>query len=157
MKNYLNKIFYILIFIQIFIYSKSYAKDNKDEILSEAKTTVKIFCELDGLGIRTSSVFWKFYSSFIDWNDEPGWDSVIVISKFEIGKADVVSDEVQVEVVYHIDQDSNGKEDVYQVKNDTENIIYRLINIGGYWKIHLHKGELPPPPHLYSRVYWATK
>jgi hypothetical protein len=145
MRKVLIPLFFILIICCGL--SVSCKKHSKQKILGPAGTTVKIFCELDGLGIRTSSEGWKYTKVLVNWEEEPGWDILSVFDKYEIVKEQYQTNKAIVEVKYHIIGKYSGER--LKKANINELIVYKLLLIDGSWKIDVEKPEMmPPPPHI---------
>ena len=61
----------------VFLSNKIYSNT-----LKSPEEVVKVFCDLDANGKRLSSTTWSEMLPYIMWPDEPGWDTVILVTSY---------------------------------------------------------------------------
>lgn len=127
--------------------------------LGPAGNTVKTYCMVDSLGVNLTSDTWKYIQDLAVWEDGPGWDGATVIGNFEI--VDEVYNKdgtAQVIVNYQVVGELGGG--AVKNLNKAEKVTYKLINIGGIWKIQepqLEPHILPHIAELFSSPVSSTK
>jgi hypothetical protein len=110
---------------------------------------VRQFCQVDGNGQRVSIPGWAAIAPLVTWAYEPAWDTVSLISGYEVGGPKPAGENtLAVEVRYTVvgqlspagvNQDTRVEPVVYQVQPDEQ----------GSWHI---VGALPPPHIFANRV-----
>jgi len=125
---------------------------SKEDDYGPAATVVAIFCEQDALGIRLSSLTWKYVKPLISWDEEPGWDTVFVIDGFNIIDESYSNLSAKVVVRYYnvrlLSYDNNGKMSLSDYKQQHD-IAYNLVYDNKSWKIDVFDDDMPPAPYVY--------
>lgn len=105
---------------------------NDTNSLKNPEAVVKAFCDLDAAGKRLSGPMTEEEHSYVTWPDEPGWDSVVVISGYRITNLKETSDATEVTVEYQ----ALGKccYSYVKLKKD-EKVVYKVIKTERGWKI----------------------
>jgi hypothetical protein len=112
--------------------------------LATAEETVMAYCELDANGARLTSTTWSKVLPYIAWQEEAGWDRVVVISGVSVAKSGTQSEQkalvtVEYRVLGILSQD-------YLTSRKTESVRFVLRKTDAGWKI------TDPdflPPHVY--------
>jgi len=102
--------------------------------------SVNQYCKLDYKGARLQTSTYDRISNFTDWEEEPGWDSVVVVKDFKTKSSHVAGNGASVSVEYTEYGKLNGSE--FLAKRGTETITFRLRKLNGVWKIT--SPEVPP-------------
>jgi hypothetical protein len=96
------------------------------------KEVVEKYCEYDFNGARLSSSATSKYQNLISYEEEPGWDTVIAVSEYEVGTEEVNGNTAVVIVTYEI---------IKAWPSPLENIAeyqtakVKLILMDGHWKV----------------------
>lgn len=114
--------------------------------LATAEETVKIFCDLDGDGVRLKSETWSRILPYIAWTEEAGWDRTVVIEGYRIVKTDTRSDKlaavtIEYQVAGNLSQD-------YMAAKQKETVVFTVRKTGDGWKI---KDPDFMPPHVLTK------
>jgi len=115
---------------------------------------VEKFAQFDADGGRLSSENWENYVGSIihadEDHDEPGWDAVIVIDGFSVGKLNCKTVSCTVDVTYklHPTKDLDSLPVIENEDGGTESVTYTVININGDWRV-----EADPD---YPRISYKT-
>jgi len=107
----------------------------------EPSQVVERFCKVDFDGVRLSGESSASARDLTDWVDEPGWDSMIVITGYKLSKLHSINKTITVSVKYDVAGVLDGwkwtdaKEmDTAEIK--TESIIeFTLEQRDGLWKV----------------------
>lgn len=149
-KRHISLFLILLLIFLIFTAIKIKTKESK---LGEAGTIVKIFCKLDGLGIRLTSDNWKYIQALVNWKDGPGWDHLYIIENFKITKETHKENQAFVDVSYHLISFCSGENPCKKL-DEVKNFTYKLAYINGDWKIVAQYPQFPqPPPHIFKKTY----
>lgn len=102
---------------------------------NEPSDIVKQFYTADLKGARLSGDRYIEVDKYILWEDEPGWDSALIVDKVNICRAKFINkDECLVEVRYHvIGTDAGG--DSFSSADYTEVINFLVVKQNNSWKI----------------------
>jgi len=112
------------------------------EYPSTPASVVRLYCDFDLRNGRISSDNFRKLPPVFTWEDEPGWDTVVIVSGYKILSAKQTHDHAVVTVRWTILGHSEG-ENVTR-ENKSEVIAYQLKLLKGLWKI-----DSPVlPPHV---------
>jgi len=117
------------------------AQKNNINPLTTAAETVKAYCELDAAGKRLSSETWKQVLPYISWSEEPGWDSVVVITGYQVV---AITEHSATHATITVDYQVLGtsSRDFVSMKK-TESITFSVRKTGKGWKIKSPDFMLP--------------
>jgi len=108
---------------------------------------VKEYCRLDSQGARLSSANWPRVAPLVSWEEEPGWETATIISRYRIQSTTVRPDHAIVIVVFRIiGQLEDDKP--FASKRKYETLAFRLERAGDSWKIV----RPVAPPHVSARA-----
>lgn len=109
---------------------------------SSASAVVRQFCELDLNGVRLNSKSYAAILPLIAYDNEPGWDGLVVVSGYKIGKPQTGKDRIIVPVQYHVlgvmygFQWTPAQEAQVKFKSVAESKKeFQMIKSGDTWKI----------------------
>jgi len=107
---------------------------------------VKEYCRLDSEGARLSSETWPRVAPLVGWEEEPGWDTATLVSRYRIESTAVGPDHATVIVVFRILGRLEDDEPIAPASK-YETLAFRLERAGADWKI------VRPvrPPHVTVR------
>jgi hypothetical protein len=105
----------------------AFANDSPENI-------VEFYCQHDFEGARLSGKTWGKIAQLITWQDEPGWDTITVISSFVIIDSKQGENEADVIVEYGPSTNIQPGEQ-YEIMTDPKRVHFQLKNINGIWKI----------------------
>jgi hypothetical protein len=113
------------------------------------ETLVKAYCDFDAKGKRffrsLSDKELSYYRGLVHWDEEPRWDTVVMISNYNIGKTKTSENAAEITVTYQVKgKYSQAVTDIYE---KVEKIKYWLVKTETGWKI---EGPVTPP-HVYPR------
>jgi hypothetical protein len=94
---------------------------------------VKQYCHLQAEGYGLSSEGWVKIEPLVAWSDEPGWDTVIVISNYKVGSLEKIGKKALVSVKYFVLGSTDSMRFVKSKRQET--IKFELGMIDGKWKI----------------------
>jgi hypothetical protein len=94
-----------------------------DQPLS-AVGSVEQYGKLDYKGARLQTRTYERISKFTDWEEEPGWDSVVVVKDYKIKSSHAAGNDASVSVEYTEYGKLNGSE--FLANRRTETITFRL-------------------------------
>lgn len=101
--------------------------------LKSPEETVKAYLDLDGQGRRLTSKTWAAVLPYISWQEEAGWDSVTVISGYEILKPEKRKDAgTAVTVRFDVVGSLAGE---YQPSRRSETVVFTVKMTEAGWKI----------------------
>lgn len=109
--------------------------------LQTAEETVRALCDLDANGRRLSSLTWKEVRPYISWTDEPGWDTVIVISGYRVASVNEKSNSLSTVTVEYQVIGSSSSEFIPAKTVESVEFIVRKTARG--WKIKSPNYLLP--------------
>ncbi|MEW5944662.1 MAG: hypothetical protein AB1742_00545 [bacterium] len=141
-----------LLVLSVFLFAQTDKAESKDKKLGAAGMVVKIYCELDGLGAKLATDTWKFIRVLFDWEDEPGWDFMYIIDRYEIVSERYKGDRAFVRVRYHLVGILEGN-DPFKKQNKIENVTYELKYTRDGWKITDEHTKTSYPPHVFLKLY----
>jgi hypothetical protein len=95
--------------------------------------SVEHYCKLDYKGARLQASTYERIGKFTDWEEEPGWDSVVVVKDFKAKSSHVAGSGASVSVEYTEYGKLNGSE--FLANRGTETITFRLRKLNDVWKI----------------------
>jgi len=90
------------------------------------------FCQLDFEGHRLSSASYAKIAPLVMYLDEPGWDRVLGVYKYEIVNQTIEGNSAQVTVHYEIDRSWPQQ---IEIVNKFSNQTFNLKQENGIWKI----------------------
>jgi hypothetical protein len=112
------------------------------------KEVVEKFCRLDADGQRLRGDTWREkIRPLILWPDEPGWDTVAVISDFNIVDVKTEGSEATVTVEYSMLGTTDTIDFYKLIKKKT--VKFSLLSVDGAWKINQPDMMLP---HVSSKT-----
>jgi hypothetical protein len=104
------------------------------------KEVVRLYCDFDLKTGRISTANFAKLPPLVSWEEEPGWDTVTIVSSFKIHSAkqsqDSAIDTVKWDVFGHAEAENVTKDQKSEV------IDYQLKLTKGFWKID---GPVIPP------------
>jgi hypothetical protein len=106
---------------------------------------LRAFAQADGRGARLSAGSWNRVAPLVGWGLEPAWDSLSLISGFEVGSPRPRDGAVDVDVQYSVvaDVDAHGMRRVNRVETRT----LTLEPTGsGAWRLRAPA----PPPYIFE-------
>ena len=89
--------FEVIGFLLVFLSVSTYAQETPRDIVEK-------YCQYDFQGARLNSVEAQSYRLLVAYEEEPGWDTVIGVKGFEIGRVIVKDNVAVVEVNFEIDR-----------------------------------------------------
>ncbi len=109
------------------------------------------FCERDGHGERLRPGGWPAIAPLVEWELEPAWDEVVLITGYEVGGLRRGEQGLEVQVQYSVVARVTGQ-GVREV-SEVEPAILRLVEAGAAgggepWRI----AGPPPPPHVFANL-----
>jgi hypothetical protein len=100
--------------------------------LSTPEEVVALFCDMDFSGKRLSSLTWSEILPYTTWPDEPGWDTVLVVSKYSLSDVKRSNNTADITVEYHV----VGKYGTELLQMDKiEKVPFKVIKTENGWKI----------------------
>ncbi len=114
---------------------------SSNETRSGPAEVVKKYCQLDFGGVRLSGATWRQVAPLIAWEDEPGWDTAVVVSGFHISSSRQIGDRATVAVIYQV-QGIVAGEGPFVAKRKPETVEFQLSRVQNGWKIA--KPVIPP-------------
>ena len=96
------------------------------------KEVVTRFCKLDFEGHRLSSASYSQIAPLVMYPDEPGWDTVLGVHKYEIVNQTIEGNAAKVTVRYEIDRSWPYE---IEIVNKLRNGTFNLNQENGTWKI----------------------
>jgi hypothetical protein len=103
---------------------------------------VRLYCDFDLRSGRISSENFEKLPPIVTWEEEPGWDTVVVVSGFKILSSTQTHDRAVVTVEWSVLGRSEAENVVREQKSEV--IAYQLKFLKGLWKI-----DSPViPPHV---------
>jgi hypothetical protein len=111
---------------------------------TEQKNVVRQYCVMDFNGFRLDSSAWSKMQPLTTWKDEPDWNSLEVVSLFQVLSASAHKERVAVEVEYNV----LGRFEIgigYTREPRTETATFYLRSSPAGWKIDLTD---PLVPHI---------
>jgi len=122
----------------------SVARMSKPNIYSNTlktpKEVVALFCDMDFTGKRLSSLTWREILPYITWPDEPGWDTVLVVSKYKLSDVKRTNNTANITVEYNV-VGKYGTE-LLQME-EIEKVPFKVIKTESGWKIESPDSMLP--------------
>jgi hypothetical protein len=106
---------------------------------------VRAFCQADGRGERLQPRTWNAIAPLVNWQLEPAWDVLAVISGYQIEAPRYSDDHVEIDVQYTVTQilSGIGVDDTAYI----DSVTFNLVSDGtGGWRI----AAPPPLPHLFA-------
>ena len=108
--------------------------------LSTPEEVVALFCDMDFTGKRLSGLTWSEILPYITWPDEPGWDTVLVVSKYKLSDVTRSANTADITVEYHV----VGKYGTKLLQMDEiEKVPFKVIKTENGWKIQSPDSMLP--------------
>ncbi len=108
--------------------------------LNTPEEVVALFCDMDYSGKRLSGSTWKEILPYITWPDEPGWDTVLVVSKYKLADVKRSDNTADITVEYHV----VGKYGTELLQVDKiEKVPFKVIKTENGWKINSPDSMLP--------------
>lgn len=110
---------------------------------------VKRYVRLDQKGARLDAMGFEVLAPYIDWEEEPAWDHVVVIQDADVPedyRKWVVIDnlEVIIPVTFRVKGSVNLKSAVFVPEEKTEEVRFQVKAVRGNW----HIVEPVIPPHI---------
>ena len=102
---------------------------------------VEEYCRLDLEGARMSSSTWAKVKGLVAWEEEPGWDVVVIVATYRLGKPRMLGDEVHVPVTFNVLAKFEG-DGPLELAERRERIDYELERQTNRWVI---RGPIHPP------------
>jgi len=102
---------------------------------------IKKYCSLDLGGARLSSTTWSKVAPLIAWEDEPGWDAVVVVSGFRIGSPKETGSRALIPVTFRVLGTLDG-DGPFVRGSRLETINFELARSETGWKVK--KPVIPP-------------
>ncbi|HXV69167.1 MAG TPA: hypothetical protein VD738_09610 [Nitrospira sp.] len=110
---------------------------------------VKNYVRLDMKGARLDATSFDALRPYIDWTEEPAWNSVVVIQDVEVAddyrKWDIINNlEVIIPVTFHVRGFVQYDTAVFVPEEKTEEVRFHVKEVGNIWRI------VAPmiPPHV---------
>lgn len=106
---------------------------------------VRAFCQADGRGERVQPRTWNAIAPLVNWELEPAWDVLAVISGYQIEAPRYADDHVEIDVQYTVTQTLSaiGVDDTAYIDSVTFNLI---ADGAGGWRI----AAPPQVPHPFA-------
>jgi len=115
---------------------------NSEEYPTTPMEVVRLYCEFDLNTGRISTANFAKLPPLVTWEEEPGWDTVIIVSSFKILSAKQSQDSAVVTVKWDVLGHAEGENVTKDRKSEV--IDYQLKLAKGLWKI-----DAPViPPHV---------
>ena len=129
MKNFKTLIAFVFLFLFSATGMATPAMAAPKAPLGKAGAVVEKFCHLDAQGKRLSSDYNDEFKNLTTWEDEPGWDTVVLIRGYTITQEIYQGNRARVTVFYQLKS------------KPPEKVVYRLRLINGVWKIDTPQTE----------------
>lgn len=108
--------------------------------LKTPEEIVALFCDMDFTGKRLSSLTWSEILPYITWPDEPGWDTVLVVSKYKLSDMKQTNNTANITVEYNV----VGKYGTELLQMEQiEKVPFKVIKTENGWKIESPDSMLP--------------
>jgi hypothetical protein len=109
------------------------------------RAVVQEYCQLDFDGGRLGAGEGERIFSFVTWEAEPGWDTAVIVSSFDVHEARQDGPRAQVTVDYRVVGRFEGRPPTV-LGEASERAEFRLIQRGNSWLID--HGQIPPHASL---------
>ncbi len=104
------------------------------ESVPHPRDIVEKYCRFDFEGARLTSETWAQGASLVTWEEEPGWDTIVVVSDFEVVSVKRETNTALVTVNFFVRVRLETAERFVQ-KNRTETVTFQLRQTDKDWKI----------------------
>jgi hypothetical protein len=123
------------------LHSVAYAQS--DDTPSTPVDVIKKYCSLDLGGARLDSKTWSKVAPLITWEDEPGWDAVVVVSGFRVGSPKETGSRTVIPVTFQVVGTLDG-DGPFVHGSRLETVSFELARSDSRWKIK----QPVMPPHV---------
>jgi len=115
-------------------YMDSLTKDTQNISINQMdpKQIINLFCARDFNGLRLKGHSMELTT----WIEEPGWDGVVIIKDYKIAYCSIENEIALVSVKYFILGTYCGDELNKITKNNTEEVIFKVVKTVNGWKIN---------------------
>jgi hypothetical protein len=97
------------------------------------KEVVKAYCQLDLQGARLASSGFPELANLYAWEEEPGWDTAIIVKSFQVKSVKTNGNNATVVVEYV--QLGNMAGETLTLKQGDDQISFKLKKSSGSWRI----------------------
>jgi len=112
------------------------------EAAESALRIVRRYCQLDSEGARLGGGSDGQIQELSEWEEEPGWDSVVVIKSYRTKLQQIDATHTSVLVTYEEYGKLEGNQ--FSAQQTSEEVVFTLTKVGSDWKIRSPK----LPPHV---------
>ncbi len=128
--------------------------------LDSSVDVVRLYCQLDFDGNRLSSRTYAKIGSLSQWEDEPGWDTIILVKAFDVMDSSMVGDSATCTVRYDIVAILAGEKIVfpeepewqkYSTRMTLPEVCFELSFVRDCWKV------FRPVVHPHVSIHCALK
>lgn len=109
--------------------------NNGESYPETPEKVVEEFCKEDLKGVRVGMHGgWGNVRKYVSWEDEPGWDGAIIISKYNIRKLQERNDIARVSITYRVLGETDGRS--WRPGRGKRMVVFILKRDNGRWRIN---------------------